>query len=126
MQNPQGGPPEIDALEAAAVRAAQIGQEDEADRLWKRILEIDPSHARTLTALGQQIEHEAWNESDELRASTSGVRSSLRPSGRWSPCLRQASRRSLAALAGSSRNVRKHEIGIGCRRDSTCQPRTAT
>jgi tetratricopeptide (TPR) repeat protein len=54
MQNPIGAAAEIDALEAAAVRAAQAGQEGEAARLWNRILDVDPNHARTLTALGQR------------------------------------------------------------------------
>lgn len=54
MQNPIGAAAEIDALGAAAVRAAQTGQEDEAVRLWNRILDIDPNHAPTLTALGQR------------------------------------------------------------------------
>ena len=45
MQNRQGALSEIDALEAAAMRAAQTGQEKEAIRLWGRILAIDPNHA---------------------------------------------------------------------------------
>jgi aspartyl/asparaginyl beta-hydroxylase (cupin superfamily) len=43
---------EISALEAAAVHALQMGRDDEAVRLWGRILETDPGHARSLTALG--------------------------------------------------------------------------
>ncbi len=54
MQNIQGRLPEINALEAQAFRAAQAGREDEATRLWRRILEIDPGHPRTLMALGQR------------------------------------------------------------------------
>ena len=54
MQNIQERLPEINALEAQAFRAAQAGREDEATRLWSRILEIDPGHARTLMALGQR------------------------------------------------------------------------
>jgi aspartate beta-hydroxylase len=54
MQNYQGALPEIDALEAAAVRAAQMGREEEATQLWGRILTIDPNHGRTLAALGQR------------------------------------------------------------------------
>lgn len=54
MQNRLGAAAEIDALEAGAVRAAQMGQEEEATRLWNRILAIDPNHGRTLTALGQR------------------------------------------------------------------------
>jgi aspartyl/asparaginyl beta-hydroxylase (cupin superfamily)/cytochrome c-type biogenesis protein CcmH/NrfG len=54
MQTHQGASPEIDALEAAAVRAAQAGREEEAIQLWSRILAIDPNHARTLATLGQR------------------------------------------------------------------------
>jgi aspartate beta-hydroxylase len=54
MPNRLGAAAEIDALEAGAVRAAQMGQEEEATRLWNRILAIDPNHGRTLTALGQR------------------------------------------------------------------------
>ena len=54
MQNPQNAAAEIDTLEAAAIRAAQAGREQEALRLWGRILAIDPNHARTLATLGQQ------------------------------------------------------------------------
>jgi aspartyl/asparaginyl beta-hydroxylase (cupin superfamily) len=53
MQNNQTALPEIDALEAAAIRAVQAGRNEEAVRLWKRILEIAPNHARTLISLGQ-------------------------------------------------------------------------
>ena len=54
MQTPIGGIAEIEALEAQAIRAAQAGREDEAIRLWGRVLEINPNHGRTLTALGQR------------------------------------------------------------------------
>ena len=54
MQTDQGSLREIDALEAAAMRAVQTGREDEATRLWNRILAIDPNHGRTLSALGQR------------------------------------------------------------------------
>ena len=54
MQNQQGAASEIAALEAAAFRATQSGQDDEATRLWGRILAIDPNHMRTLTVLGQR------------------------------------------------------------------------
>ena len=53
MQNTQGSLSEIEALDAAAVRAAQMGHEKEAIGLWSRILAIDPSHARSLAGLGQ-------------------------------------------------------------------------
>jgi aspartate beta-hydroxylase len=54
MPNSETAVREIDALEAAAVRAAQAGREDEATRLWGKILSLDPNHIRTLTALGQR------------------------------------------------------------------------
>ena len=53
MQIHPGGIAEIEALEAQSIRAIQGGREDEATRLWSRILEINPNHTRTLTALGQ-------------------------------------------------------------------------
>jgi len=53
MQNPQNAVSEIDALDAAAMRAAQMGQEKEAIKLWSRVLALDPNHVRSLTALGQ-------------------------------------------------------------------------
>jgi aspartyl/asparaginyl beta-hydroxylase (cupin superfamily) len=54
MQNPQSGLADIDALEAEAFRAAQSGREQDALRLWGRILELNPTHGRTLAVLGQQ------------------------------------------------------------------------
>jgi len=45
---------EIDALEAAALQAAQSGRDGDAVRHWNRILEIDPKHVRALSALGQR------------------------------------------------------------------------
>jgi aspartate beta-hydroxylase len=54
MQNVDAGLQQINALEAQAARAAQSGRDEEAVSLWSRILEIDPGHARTLTALGQR------------------------------------------------------------------------
>jgi len=54
MQNIQERLAEIGALEVSAMRAAQSGNDDEAVRLWNRILVIDPNHERTLTALGQR------------------------------------------------------------------------
>jgi aspartyl/asparaginyl beta-hydroxylase (cupin superfamily)/cytochrome c-type biogenesis protein CcmH/NrfG len=53
MQNQPSATAEIESLEAAAMRAAQSGREQEAQRLWNRVLEIDPKHVRTLSALGQ-------------------------------------------------------------------------
>ena len=44
--------PEINALEAQALQAAQAGRDDEAQRLWGRILELDPNHVRTLSRAG--------------------------------------------------------------------------
>lgn len=54
MQNVEAGLQQINALEAQAAGAAQSGRDEEAVSLWGRILEIDPGHARTLTALGQR------------------------------------------------------------------------
>jgi len=48
----QSGSQEIAVLEAQAAQALQLGREADAVRLWARILEIDPGHGRTLTALG--------------------------------------------------------------------------
>jgi aspartate beta-hydroxylase len=48
----RAGLPAISDLEAQAARAAQSGRDSEAVSLWMRILEIDPNHPRTLTALG--------------------------------------------------------------------------
>jgi len=53
MQNQQDATPDIAALEAAAMRAAQVGREEEAAALWRQILGLDPNHRRTLAALGQ-------------------------------------------------------------------------
>src|SRR4029453_2076127 len=57
MQNVEAGLREISALEAQAARAAQSGRDEEAIALWRRILEIDPGHARSLTALGLRAFH---------------------------------------------------------------------
>ncbi len=54
MQNALPSSQEINALEAEAARAAHSGRDADAARAWARILEIDPNHARTLTALGQR------------------------------------------------------------------------
>ena len=54
MQNQQDATPDIAALEAAAMRAAQTGREEEAAALWRQILALDPNHRRTLAALGQR------------------------------------------------------------------------
>jgi aspartate beta-hydroxylase len=54
MSQPATAVHEIGALESQAMRALQAGREDEATRLWSRILEIDPRHPRTLSALGQR------------------------------------------------------------------------
>src|SRR5687767_2415574 len=44
---------EVQALEAQAARAAQAGREEEVLRLWSRILDLQPAHARALDILGQ-------------------------------------------------------------------------
>src|SRR5215467_13660067 len=54
MQDVQSRLPEINALEAQAFQAAQTGRDTEAQRLWARILELDPNHVRTLSFLGQR------------------------------------------------------------------------
>lgn len=54
MQNVDTSLQRINALEAQALRAAQSGRDEEAATLWGRILELDPGHARSLTALGQR------------------------------------------------------------------------
>ena len=54
MQNQQAARQEIAALEASALRAAQSGQDEDAAKLWARILDIDPVHARALMALGKR------------------------------------------------------------------------
>ena len=46
--------PEVEALEAEAIRAAQSGREADAARHWTRILELDPTHVRALNVLGQR------------------------------------------------------------------------
>ena len=54
MRSDPAATAQIAALEAAAVAAAQSGRNTEADALWGRILQVDPNHARTLSALGQR------------------------------------------------------------------------
>jgi aspartyl/asparaginyl beta-hydroxylase (cupin superfamily) len=54
MRNPAPNLQEINALEAEAARAARAGRDEEANRLWGRILQIDSGHPRALTALGQR------------------------------------------------------------------------
>ena len=53
MQTQEALLQEINTLDAQAVNAAQAGREDQALKLWRRILEIHPDHARSLMALGQ-------------------------------------------------------------------------
>lgn len=53
MPNNNNAGAEIVALEAQAARAVQGGKEQEALKAWGRILELDPNHARTLSAIGQ-------------------------------------------------------------------------
>ncbi|HYR00338.1 MAG TPA: aspartyl/asparaginyl beta-hydroxylase domain-containing protein [Casimicrobiaceae bacterium] len=54
MQDVQNRLREINALEGQAMQAAQTGRNAEAQRLWARILELDPNHVRTLSTLGQR------------------------------------------------------------------------
>jgi aspartyl/asparaginyl beta-hydroxylase (cupin superfamily) len=44
---------ELATLEAQAARAAQSGRDEEAARLWTRVVELDRRHVRAWTALGQ-------------------------------------------------------------------------
>ncbi|ELX12907.1 putative aspartyl/asparaginyl beta-hydroxylase [Janthinobacterium sp. HH01] len=52
--SPHTAQAEIAALEAAAIRATQAGQEDEAGRMWARILELQPAHVLALSSLGKR------------------------------------------------------------------------
>jgi aspartyl/asparaginyl beta-hydroxylase (cupin superfamily) len=54
MQNSSAAPSELAILETAAVQAAQAGKEDDAGRMWARILELDPQHAPALGWLGKR------------------------------------------------------------------------
>jgi aspartyl/asparaginyl beta-hydroxylase (cupin superfamily) len=45
---------DIAALEAAAAQATQAGKDEDAGRLWARILELDPRHIHALSALGKR------------------------------------------------------------------------
>ena len=53
MQESVTGGAEVRALEAQATHASQAGRHEEALRLWSRILELQPAHARALDILGQ-------------------------------------------------------------------------
>ncbi len=53
MQKSTQRVPDIAVLEAQAAQALQQGKEQEAIRLWGKVLEQEPNHSRTLTALGQ-------------------------------------------------------------------------
>jgi aspartate beta-hydroxylase len=44
----------IAQLEGQALQAARLGHEPEMVQNWKRILDLDPNHVRTLTAMGQR------------------------------------------------------------------------
>lgn len=46
--------PEIAILEAAALQAAKAGKEEDAARMWARVLELAPAHAPALSALGKR------------------------------------------------------------------------
>lgn len=54
MQNSLATKPEIVILEAAAVQASQAGKEEEAARMWARVLELNPHHALALSTLGKR------------------------------------------------------------------------
>lgn len=46
--------PEIAILEAAAIQAAKAGKEEDAARLWARVLELAPAHPLALSSLGKR------------------------------------------------------------------------
>lgn len=46
--------PEIAILEAAAIQATQAGKEEDAARLWARLLDLAPAHALALSSLGKR------------------------------------------------------------------------
>ncbi|WP_332851492.1 aspartyl/asparaginyl beta-hydroxylase domain-containing protein [Duganella sp. S19_KUP01_CR8] len=52
--NPHPASPEVAILEAAAIKATQAGQEEEAGRMWARILDLQPAHPLALTSLGKR------------------------------------------------------------------------
>ncbi|RFP08929.1 MULTISPECIES: aspartyl/asparaginyl beta-hydroxylase domain-containing protein [unclassified Duganella] len=54
LPHPQTAQAEIAALQAAAIQATQAGKDDEAGRLWERILALQPSHALALTSQGKR------------------------------------------------------------------------
>lgn len=54
MHTPYLAQPEIASLEAAATQATRTGKEDDAARIWSRVLELDPGHAVALGALGKR------------------------------------------------------------------------
>src|SRR5471032_2779400 len=54
MPNSHTAQAEAAVLEAAAIKAAQAGREEEAGRMWARILELQPAHVLALTSLGKR------------------------------------------------------------------------
>jgi aspartyl/asparaginyl beta-hydroxylase (cupin superfamily) len=46
--------PEIAILEASAIQAAKAGKEEDAARLWARLLELAPAHPLALASLGKR------------------------------------------------------------------------
>ncbi|WP_090189457.1 MULTISPECIES: aspartyl/asparaginyl beta-hydroxylase domain-containing protein [unclassified Duganella] len=54
MLNSRAAQPEISMLEAAAIQAAQGGKEEDAARMWARILDLQPQHPLALSALGKR------------------------------------------------------------------------
>jgi aspartyl/asparaginyl beta-hydroxylase (cupin superfamily) len=46
--------PEIAILEAAAIQATKAGKEEDAARLWARLLELAPAHPLALSSLGKR------------------------------------------------------------------------
>lgn len=54
MLSSRAAQPELAILEAAAVQAAQAGKEEDAARMWARVLDLNPHHIPALNALGKR------------------------------------------------------------------------
>ena len=54
MHNTSAAPAEMAVLESAAVQATQAGNEEDAARMWARLLELNPQHTLALGALGKR------------------------------------------------------------------------
>ncbi len=54
MQHTRAAQPELAILEAAAIQASQAGKEEDAARMWARLLDLNPKHALALSSLGKR------------------------------------------------------------------------